>query len=311
MDAHVTEVVRLVNASSISISMTMSTTTDLSAVMSKLFVALVLVSLAVAALGCGDSCHGVADGYYPSYCGCVSQYYQCHDNHLHYHYCHHHNHCWINGVCRMCGDTCEGKPDGYYPSVNRPRPAYYQCEMGQLYYLSCQPFQEFNPHTRKCQYDEMATQTTPEVVDPTSHSPLPGNVLLVIIIAGSATVFVLVLVVCCICCYCWRKRAREKLHSAQSHDSSDYVNVDTMPPVDAVPLRLMPRRTHDGHLTDDDSKIRILDKVTASKRGYMNYDPFDLIKKKKTHEFGQHLFLTCPQEAPPVHHLSAGALRYL
>ncbi|KAK2154598.1 hypothetical protein NP493_2167g00001 [Ridgeia piscesae] len=51
----------------------------------------------------------------------------------------------------MCGDTCEGKPDGYYPSVNRPRPAYYQCEMGQLYYLSCQPFQEFNPHTRKCQ----------------------------------------------------------------------------------------------------------------------------------------------------------------
>ncbi|KAI0212544.1 hypothetical protein LSAT2_002521 [Lamellibrachia satsuma] len=104
--------------------------------------------------GCGlDSCKGRGDGgMYPTCCNKPCNYfYKCVRRVVVYDVCNRRNYCVMNGRCRPCGDTCEGRCDGRYQSVNRPRPYFYTCEAGQLFYQECQPFQVFNPWTKKCQ----------------------------------------------------------------------------------------------------------------------------------------------------------------
>ncbi|KAK2169569.1 hypothetical protein NP493_1185g00099 [Ridgeia piscesae] len=125
--------------------------------MSTLFVALVALSIAYSVQGCSDSCVGRPNGAcFPSRCGCPYNYFvKCVSEVVVEQYCQA-SQCYLNGHCRPCGDTCEGKWDGVYPSLNRARPYYYQCEAGQLYYRECQPFQVFNPWTKKCECFEGA-----------------------------------------------------------------------------------------------------------------------------------------------------------
>ncbi|KAK2160346.1 hypothetical protein NP493_1654g01077 [Ridgeia piscesae] len=124
--------------------------------MSKLVLALVAISIVSAVQGCSDSCAGRQDGRFASRCVCpYNYYYKCVRRVVVEVYCRV-SFCYLNGRCRRCRDSCESRPDGVYQSVNKPRPNYFQCEAGQLFYRTCQPFQVFNPWTKKCECFEGA-----------------------------------------------------------------------------------------------------------------------------------------------------------
>ncbi|KAK2160328.1 hypothetical protein NP493_1654g00033 [Ridgeia piscesae] len=125
--------------------------------MSKMFVALVVLAIAVAVQGCNDSCAGKVDGHYPCVCsGPCNRYYKCHKHVIvKYHYCGDNTQCLIKGVCGSCRDSCHGKPNGDYPSLDNPRPFYYHCENGFLSFRTCHPNEVFNAWTRKCECYEV------------------------------------------------------------------------------------------------------------------------------------------------------------
>ncbi|KAI0213514.1 hypothetical protein LSAT2_001446 [Lamellibrachia satsuma] len=128
--------------------------------MSKILVALMVLTVAVAAQGCSDTCQGKQPGsLHPSYCGPCNQYYVCSGVKIIYKYCSGNNQCLIKGVCGRCQDQCYGKPDGNYPSSDNPRPFYYRCYNGVLSYTTCHPNEVFNAWTRKCECYEVFCET--------------------------------------------------------------------------------------------------------------------------------------------------------
>ncbi|KAI0212556.1 hypothetical protein LSAT2_002533 [Lamellibrachia satsuma] len=126
------------------------------ATMSKILVALMVVTIAVVAQGCSDSCRGRRPGIsYPSYCGPCNRYYVCIGVKIIYRYCSRNNQCLIKGVCGQCQDQCAGKPNGDYQSLDNPRPFYYHCQNGHLSYRTCHPNEVFNAWTRQCECYEV------------------------------------------------------------------------------------------------------------------------------------------------------------
>ncbi|KAI0209577.1 hypothetical protein LSAT2_005734 [Lamellibrachia satsuma] len=127
---------------------------DCSAIMSKLLVALMMLSIAYAQRGiwCSlDKCKSKDKGVkYQSFCGPSHLFYVCWNDGARYSWCSLPEFCVIHGSCRRCGDSCENKPDGEYPSLDRARPYYYSCESGKLSYRECEPFQIFNPWIKRC-----------------------------------------------------------------------------------------------------------------------------------------------------------------
>ncbi|KAI0212551.1 hypothetical protein LSAT2_002528, partial [Lamellibrachia satsuma] len=123
--------------------------------MLKILVALMVLTVAIAAQRCKDSCQGKQPGIsYPSYCGPCSRYFVCIRKVVVYRYCSN-NQCLIKDSCGRCQDQCDGKPNGDYPSSDNPRPFYYSCYNGFLSYKTCHPNEVFNAWTRKCECYEV------------------------------------------------------------------------------------------------------------------------------------------------------------
>ncbi|KAI0239444.1 hypothetical protein LSAT2_009809 [Lamellibrachia satsuma] len=119
--------------------------------MSKIFVALMVVTIAYASQGCSDSCRWKQPGVpFPSYCGPANRYHVCIRGRVVYRYCPKKTQCLIRGACGRCQDQCNGKPNGDYQSLDNPPPFYYHCQNGALSYRTCHPNEIFNAWTRWC-----------------------------------------------------------------------------------------------------------------------------------------------------------------